>query len=1560
MAGPSFDVHVRFDADTGGLRRTSSDAASAGQSVSDLKRQIVGLVGAYLTLNTAATQIRKVVTESSAAQEAAFRLDQIVGRMGSTAGVTSDRLKQLAGEIQSATRFSDEAVMGAEATLLRFGRIRGETVERALKASADFAFATSRDIESATQLVGKSLEVPGEGLRALAQAGIVFSDAQKKVIENLVNTGRGAEAQVIILKELEKRFQGAAVAGGQLLGDSLTRLGNVAGELYEIVGEGGVSGAVKRFADRMQALAEDPAIKETFREIGKDLGVFIDAVTEAAATWLPRLASALGVVADNLGAIVSAAKGLALYKTIIGLTEAAAGAKVAYEAWLKGIEDGSGRAALKIGLIAAAVAIVVAGLDRAINRWKELSDLRTAAAIAGANAEGRMLVFAQTVAKTGAVTRAQLVQAEKDLAAQAQVLAQAKADVAAALAKQSLSAPPDRPFKPVADPALTARVQQAAQVYDRLKAAIGGVNDVIDDPEPAKQLEETINILEALQDAWKEASAIAKAFASGAVKGAKDLAVLNRAVELGLDPVVALAGGYGNLVRRLVDLEQANEAAAAVIELTDAVSRAHGELIILSSGLVRTADDVVVMTRAIEMGLDPVVALAGGYGGLVQELIHLERKVELLKSLPGIFAESAGRFAVTAETLRKQFAALVPKLELPELEANPETAGQIKGITEDLSESVRRYQAGEWTRLWEDVATSASRALGSGLKSLTDDLLDGNLRSWEDWGDAIVDIAKNIAQSVLGTFTDLLTQIILDWAKRKIVASVVTGGGGGGNVVGSAASGAAAAAGKAAVTGSSLTATGSAVAAILGTVAVIGAAYLIADKLLDRQKKKQTSATVTLGAFRPDDFVGAYKSDALNDAMVQIYRDTLAAFKQLEDITGGTIRAVERIKINVKGTGEAFVHIGEMVRRFSNVADAVDFARRELLRTAQFAGLPAEIVKLFQEGNQSWEELAGDLDVVLRSLGQTLTAAGQEVFAKYAQFASDVEVMTRLKLPSGEILKTFLDELKELADDPGYEQAIEKLRLKIVREIEALRLELENLLKGGSGGGGRTPEDPRTTGNRPNLGGPNTSTPLSSQAAAEAAAVETLAESALRAAELQGEALRSHALSAGQAASLLSGYDEGYAEQLRRRIAELEALLGQLPAATKPKGQGGGGGQRKNDLERLGEILADVALAKLPDLERALAEVALKWDENAKLAHGNADRLRQVAEARREENDAIIAGGIKDAYGQILDLEGISAVGSAADEIRERASAAREAFLAAAKAAGFGADRIAKGLGRIEAAEGKRLQALSDESASGLATALADIVTDETIRRNLLHHAEVINLTLRLEALRTEYAALVALGRLAPEVEAALVAAFGWIDANLPAILAGLGTPANDNAPDTSRPLYEFSNAVQSAADAAADAARRLEEIQRPLIDLRRQLDLGQAGTGGTPDQILRGLQARAAELMASYNAATRDTQRLAIQEQLGAILPDLISAADNAGSSASVTQWVSAALDRLGIPRYLPTSAGATLSQNAPRGVAATPQELIDSNTLREIHGAQLRTADAIERLSNRLIQAA
>ncbi len=132
---------------------------------------------------------------------------------GNAAGFTSKELQKMASDLQAKTLFGDEVILkDATAQLLTFTNIAGEQFARTQKAALNLATRLDGDLKSASIQLGKALNDPIANLSALSRSGIQFSKDQKEVIKSLAETGRLAEAQTIILDELEKQYGGAAEA----------------------------------------------------------------------------------------------------------------------------------------------------------------------------------------------------------------------------------------------------------------------------------------------------------------------------------------------------------------------------------------------------------------------------------------------------------------------------------------------------------------------------------------------------------------------------------------------------------------------------------------------------------------------------------------------------------------------------------------------------------------------------------------------------------------------------------------------------------------------------------------------------------------------------------------------------------------------------------------------------------------------------------------------------------------------------------------------------------------------------------------------------------------------------------------------------------------------------------------------------------------------------------------------------------------------------------------------------------------------------------------------------
>ena len=97
--------------------------------------------------------------------------------------------------------------------------------------------AMGTDLQSATVMVGKALQDPVAGLTALRRIGVSFTADQQKQIRTLAESGRGLEAQKLILAELAKEFGGAAVAAGEGFEGSVARAKDAVDDAFRAIGE---------------------------------------------------------------------------------------------------------------------------------------------------------------------------------------------------------------------------------------------------------------------------------------------------------------------------------------------------------------------------------------------------------------------------------------------------------------------------------------------------------------------------------------------------------------------------------------------------------------------------------------------------------------------------------------------------------------------------------------------------------------------------------------------------------------------------------------------------------------------------------------------------------------------------------------------------------------------------------------------------------------------------------------------------------------------------------------------------------------------------------------------------------------------------------------------------------------------------------------------------------------------------------------------------------------------------------------------------------------------------
>jgi len=231
---------------------------------------------------------------------------------GGVAGVTADQVSKLAASLQKTTKFSDETIQTGENLLLTFTKIGKDIFPEATEIMLDMSQALGQDVKSSAIQLGKALQDPILGVTALRRVGVNFNEAQQDVIKNLVETGRSAEAQALIMKELKTEFGGSAEAAGKTFAGQLTIAKNTFSDFMELIGEGisnSLEPVIQAFNDWFTAMGGPQGVLNFFIEklqqlqphlpiiAGAIMGGLVPAVLALAAGFITLFAPLLPFIA---------------------------------------------------------------------------------------------------------------------------------------------------------------------------------------------------------------------------------------------------------------------------------------------------------------------------------------------------------------------------------------------------------------------------------------------------------------------------------------------------------------------------------------------------------------------------------------------------------------------------------------------------------------------------------------------------------------------------------------------------------------------------------------------------------------------------------------------------------------------------------------------------------------------------------------------------------------------------------------------------------------------------------------------------------------------------------------------------------------------------------------------------------------------------------------------------------------------------------------------------------------------------------------------------------------
>ncbi|MGA6148550.1 phage tail protein [Stenotrophomonas sp. NPDC077461] len=201
----------------------------------------------------------RFITETVNAQNELAQLNAILKSTGQTAGFNSRQLVDMADKMAKATTHSSGEIVNAQTRLLSYTGIVGENFPRALQLAIDQSVRLGENITQSAETIGKALEYPTEGISALTKQGFLFTEQQKDMLASLVETGRLAEAQAMVMGVMEGSYAGAAAAARDTLGGALTGLKNSFDDLLGSQAQsGGIAAAttaVNSFADNLGVVA---------------------------------------------------------------------------------------------------------------------------------------------------------------------------------------------------------------------------------------------------------------------------------------------------------------------------------------------------------------------------------------------------------------------------------------------------------------------------------------------------------------------------------------------------------------------------------------------------------------------------------------------------------------------------------------------------------------------------------------------------------------------------------------------------------------------------------------------------------------------------------------------------------------------------------------------------------------------------------------------------------------------------------------------------------------------------------------------------------------------------------------------------------------------------------------------------------------------------------------------------------------------------------------------------------------------------------------------------------
>lgn len=285
------------------------DCGKAGNAMIKAEKQIAGAmrgINGILGGIGVGLIFKRMIDEATQAENAANRVNAVLRATGGAAGVTAKQVDDLANSYSRLTGIDDDLIKSSEAMLLQFKNIHAKEFPKATEAALNLSVALGIELPDAAKKIGQALNDPKHKLGQLEKAGVGFSEAQKKMIGNLQDTGRAVEAQNLVLKQLEGTIGSVAAAARDTLSGAFKALDTAAGNFLSAIlggdkdGLGGLRMLVEYTTEGIEELtAALPQVGAALGEVGR----FLTPIGEVTKSVINASIGGVALVSNRLMAV---------------------------------------------------------------------------------------------------------------------------------------------------------------------------------------------------------------------------------------------------------------------------------------------------------------------------------------------------------------------------------------------------------------------------------------------------------------------------------------------------------------------------------------------------------------------------------------------------------------------------------------------------------------------------------------------------------------------------------------------------------------------------------------------------------------------------------------------------------------------------------------------------------------------------------------------------------------------------------------------------------------------------------------------------------------------------------------------------------------------------------------------------------------------------------------------------------------------------------------------------------------------------------------------------------